>query len=107
MHSAHADLLSLLVLLAGSFLMPIVSKHIFVPSAVLLIGYGLLVGPNSLNLLADGQVVGFLYELGFIVLMFLAGMEIDFNGMRARGRRWASGRAPWACRPRRCWRGSG
>ncbi|MBW1809701.1 MAG: cation:proton antiporter [Deltaproteobacteria bacterium] len=87
MHSAHADLLALLVLLAGSFLMPIVSKYIFVPSAVLLIGYGLLVGPNSLNLLADGQVVGFLYELGFIVLMFLAGMEIDFNGMRARGRR--------------------
>jgi Kef-type K+ transport system membrane component KefB len=71
----------------GSFVMPVLSAKVRVPSAVLLIGYGLVVGPHALNLVPDSQVVGFLYEIGFIVLMFLAGMEIDFNGIRRRGPR--------------------
>ncbi len=86
MHGLHADLVSLLVLLLGSFLMPVLSARIHLPSAVLLIGYGLLVGPYLLDWVPDHQVVGFLYEVGFIVLMFLAGMEIDFNGLRNRGK---------------------
>ena len=86
MHGLHADLLSLLLLLLGSFLMPLLSARIHVPAAVLLIGYGLLVGPQLLGWVPDHEVVGFLYEVGFIVLMFLAGMEIDFNGLRRRGK---------------------
>lgn len=86
MHGLHADLLSLLLLLLGSFLMPVLSVRIHVPAAVLLIGYGLLAGPHLLGWVTDREVVGFLYEVGFIVLMFLAGMEIDFNGLRKRGR---------------------
>jgi Kef-type K+ transport system membrane component KefB len=86
MHGLHADLLSLLLLLLGSFLMPLLSARIHVPAAVLLIGYGLLVGPQLLDWVPDHEVVGFLYEVGFIVLMFLAGMEIDFNGLRRRGK---------------------
>jgi Kef-type K+ transport system membrane component KefB len=86
MHGLHADLLSLLLLLLGSFLMPLLSARIHVPAAVLLIGYGLLVGPQLLDWVPDHEVVGFLYEVGFIVLMFLAGMEIDFNGLRKRGK---------------------
>ena len=87
MHGAHGDLLALLWLVAGSFVMPVISARIHVPSAVLLIGYGLVMGPHVLNLVPESQVVDFLYEIGFIVLMFLAGMEIDFNGIRSRGRR--------------------
>lgn len=86
MHGLHADLLSLLVILLGSFLMPVLSARIHVPAAVLLIGYGLLVGPHLFEWVPDHEVVGFLYEVGFIVLMFLAGMEIDFNGLRKRGK---------------------
>jgi len=85
MHGSHADLLALLLLTAGSFLMPLVSSRIHVPSAVLLIGYGIVMGPDGLKLIQDGGVVRFLYEVGFIVLMFLAGMEIDFNRIRQRG----------------------
>jgi len=91
MHGPHADLLALLLLTAGSFLMPLLSSRIHVPSAVLLIGYGIVMGPAALDLVHDGQVVGFLYEIGFIVLMFLAGMEIDFNGIRKRGGRALAG----------------
>ncbi len=83
----HTELTALLVLLAGSLLMPILSGRLRIPSAVLLIGFGLGVGPHGLGLIGGSAVVGFMAEVGFIVLMFLAGMEIDFNGLRQRGPR--------------------
>ena len=87
MHGAFSDLLTIFLLMTGSLVMPFLAGYVRVPSAVLLIGYGLAVGPHALGLLGDNQVVAFLYEFGFIVLMFLAGMEIDFNGIRSRGPR--------------------
>lgn len=86
MHDAQVDLIALLVLLAGSFLMPVLSGRIHIPAAVLLIGFGILVGPQILDLVPGGEVALFLYEVGFIILMFLAGLEIDFNQIRSRGR---------------------
>ena len=87
MHQDHTSLVALLVLLLGSFLMPVLSARVRVPSAVLLIAFGVGVGPSGAALVHDDRVVAFLYELGFIVLMFLAGMEIDFNAIRRRGLR--------------------
>ena len=86
MHGFSADLLMLLVLLGGAFLGPILSSRLRMPSAILLIGFGLLVGPHLLGWVQDTTVVAFLSEVGFILLMFLAGLEIDFNGIRQRGR---------------------
>jgi Kef-type K+ transport system membrane component KefB len=45
-----------------------------------------LVGPQALSWIQTTEVVPFLYEVGFIILMFLAGLEIDFNEIRSRGR---------------------
>jgi len=87
LHGAHHDLVALLVLVAGSLLMPLLSGRLRLPSAALLIGYGVAVGPHALGWIHDAQVVGFLSELGFIILMFLAGLEIDFNAVRQRGKR--------------------
>jgi Kef-type K+ transport system membrane component KefB len=42
-------------------------------------------GPHALEIRTNPATIEFLYELGFIVLMFLAGMEIDFNSLRQRG----------------------
>ncbi len=86
MHGFSADLLMLLVLLGGAFIGPILSSRLRMPSAILLIGVGLLVGPHLLGWVQDTTVVAFLSEVGFILLMFLAGLEIDFNGIRRRGR---------------------
>lgn len=86
MHGFPADLLMLLVLLGGAFLVPILSSRLRMPSAILLIAFGLLVGPHLLGWVQDTTVVAFLSEVGFILLMFLAGLEIDFNGIRQRGR---------------------
>jgi Kef-type K+ transport system membrane component KefB len=86
MHGSHVDLVALLILAAGSFLMPVLSGRIHIPSAVLLIVFGVLVGPQVLGWIQTTEVVPFLYEVGFIILMFLAGLEIDFNEIRSRGR---------------------
>ena len=86
MHGPPAILLTLLVLLTGSLLMPLLSGRLRVPSPVLLILFGVVVGPHAFDWVHEGEVVEFLYEVGFIVLMFLAGLEIDVNGLRRRGR---------------------
>lgn len=87
MHGDHHALSSLLVLVAGSVLMPIIAGRLRLPSAILLILYGFLVGPHLGHLIAVDELVAFLAELGFMVLMFLAGLEIDFNGIRQKGAR--------------------
>jgi Kef-type K+ transport system membrane component KefB len=87
MHGGAHDLISLLVLLVGSVLMPIVAGRVHVPSAILLIVYGFLVGPSVGRLVAADGVVPFLAQVGLMVLMFLAGLEIDFNRIRERGPR--------------------
>jgi len=95
MHGAQADILGFLWLLTGCLLAPLLAARLRLPSAVLLIAWGLVVGPAGLGLVADDRVVQFLYEVAFLLLMFLAGMEIDFNGLRARGLRnlWRMGAA--------------
>lgn len=87
MHGIHDELLMLLVLVSGSLVVPLLAGQLRLPSSVLLIAYGLAVGPHGLGWLRDMATVGFLYEVGFIMLMFLAGMEIDFNNIRQRGRK--------------------
>ena len=86
MHDSHHELLAFLVLILGSVLMPIIAGRIRVPSAILLIIYGVIVGPHVSHLVEDDVVIAFLAEVGFMILMFLAGLEIDFNRIRQMGR---------------------
>lgn len=85
MHGHHTAILELLVLVAASFVAPLLSGLVHVPSSVLLILLGIVVGPHALGLVDQHEVPLFLAEVGFIVLMFLAGLEIDFNQIRQRG----------------------
>ncbi len=85
--AGYSELMDLLLMLAGASIMPFVSASLHVPSAVLLILFGLLVGPHGAGLLHHGQVGGFLSEIGFLILMFLAGLEIDFNEIKRKGLR--------------------
>lgn len=66
---------------------PLVAPRLRMPTAVLLIGLGLAIGPVGAELVKEGPIVGFLSELGFMILMFIAGMEIDFNELRKAGAR--------------------
>jgi Kef-type K+ transport system membrane component KefB len=85
----HLDVALLLVWLSlGALLAPLLAPRLGVPEAVLQIGYGILLAgfaivqphgdaASSLHLLA---------ELGFILLMFGAGLEIDFDAIERGGR---------------------
>ncbi len=80
----HATILVLLLL---SVIGPVLAVRLRLPTAVVLILSGVATGPAGLGLLADGGPVTLLSELGFLVLMFVAGMEIDFESLRGAGRR--------------------
>jgi Kef-type K+ transport system membrane component KefB len=75
------------VLLLLSVIGPVLAVRLRLPAAVLLIVAGIACGPAGLGWLGDTPPVALLSELGFLVLMFVAGMEIDFESMRGAGRR--------------------
>jgi Kef-type K+ transport system membrane component KefB len=75
----------------GAFLLPLIARQIRVPAVVLEILYGLLIGPAALGIIGSETVAeGFLLvlaELGLLLLMFLAGFEIDFAKLEREGAR--------------------
>ncbi len=80
-----AALLFLLVL--GSALSPLVAPRLGVPEAVLQIGYGIAIGVLGFGHTGPSEeVMHLLAELGFILLMFGAGLEIDFDAVERGGR---------------------
>jgi len=80
-----AEALSLVVFYSGAFLMPMVAARIHVPAAVAEILFGLAIG--AAGVVHESGATEFLAELGFIYLMFLVGMEIDFNRVEREGRK--------------------
>ena len=79
-----AEALSLVIFYLGAFIMPMVASRVHVPAAVAEILYGLAIG--ALGLVHEGGATHFLAELGFVYLMFLVGMEIDFNRVEREGK---------------------
>jgi Kef-type K+ transport system membrane component KefB len=76
---------ALLVLLAASILGPMLAVRLRLPSAVVLILFGVLLGPAGLSIVSDLPSIKFVSQFGFLVLMFMAGLEIDFHSLRAAG----------------------
>lgn len=66
----------MLVTLAAA-LLPGLSRLVRLPGIVLEILFGVLIGKSFLDLGFSGQWLPFLAQLGFLILMFQAGMEID------------------------------
>lgn len=83
---SHEDLLALALLLAVSVAGPLAAVRLRIPAAVVLILLGMGLGPVGLSALQETPAVTFLSELGFLLLMFMAGMELDFESIRAAGR---------------------
>jgi Kef-type K+ transport system membrane component KefB len=55
-----------------------------IPSSVVEIGAGILIGPAVLDWVSDDKVVNVFAKLGVALLLFLAGLEIDFAKLRGR-----------------------
>lgn len=77
----HGALL-LMAVAFGAFVMPFISRRFMLPTAVGEIAYGLVLGMVFSWQPADAELVRFLGELGFIVLMYLAGLEINFEKIK-------------------------
>ena len=66
-----------------------------VPEAVLLLAFGVVIGPHVLGLATTGEAVEAFRELGLGMLFLLAGYEIEIKELTGRGGRRAL--ATWVC----------
>jgi Kef-type K+ transport system membrane component KefB len=55
-----------------------------IPSSVVEIAAGIVIGPALLNWVTDDQVLSTFSQLGVALLLFLAGLELDFAKLRGR-----------------------
>lgn len=71
--------LSLMIIATAAVLLPNIGHLLRLPPVVAEILFGVLIGKSFLNLVFTGEWLPFLANLGFLMLMFLAGTEIDFS----------------------------
>ncbi|HSF87385.1 MAG TPA: cation:proton antiporter [Acidimicrobiia bacterium] len=80
---------TLIIIGAAAFFLPLIARSVGLPAVVLEILFGLLIGPEVLGIVARGtadfEFIEFLAELGLLLLMFLAGFEIDFERLERQG----------------------
>ncbi|MGG3914620.1 monovalent cation:proton antiporter family protein [Rossellomorea vietnamensis] len=78
----HASVASLVIVIMVAFLTPILLhkfKLNFIPVVIAEIIMGLVIGKSGFNLVQQDMWLETLSTLGFIFLMFLSGLEIDFT----------------------------
>jgi Kef-type K+ transport system membrane component KefB len=78
----NLEALLLLGICAGAFIMPFICRRLALPSPVGEIIYGLCLGLFFKEAFHQTTIITFLGELGFIMLMYLAGLEINFEKIK-------------------------
>ncbi len=80
---SEQEALFLFLMALGAFFMPFLSKRLMLPAAVGEIIYGIIIA--SLIPYGESQLVMVEYfsTLGFLILMYLAGLELDFERFKA------------------------
>lgn len=82
----------LLIVLGLAFFIPfLLSRFQRLPVVVGEIVFGVIVGPSLLGWVTDGPILSFMSDIGLAFLMFLAGMEIEFDLIFGRGKRKKNG----------------
>src|SRR5699024_2109916 len=79
------EFVSLVVVVLAAFLTPILVNRLritFLPVVVAEILMGIIIGHSFLNLVERDAMLNILSTLGFIFLMFLSGLEIDFKAFK-------------------------
>ena len=81
------EALFLFLMAIGAFFMPFISKRLLLPAPVGEIIYGIVIA--SLIPYGESQLemVDYFSSLGFLILMYLAGLEINFEKFRALSRK--------------------
>ena len=74
---------------------PALSRRLRLPAAVGLLFAGLVIGPHGLDVLGEHRpIVDFLAEIGKLMLMFMAGLEVDLALFKGGQRQGADLRRP-------------
>lgn len=76
---------SLVLLSLGAFAIPLVCRPLRLPAAVGEIMFGMVVGPHLLGWVATSDFIHLLGHLGFFLLMFIAGFELNFRKLEQGG----------------------
>jgi len=72
-----------IIALAAIFVMPPLSRRLRLPAVVGLLFAGILLGPHVLDIFGkERPIVDFMSELGKLLLMFYAGLEVDLTLFR-------------------------
>ncbi|WP_054949072.1 cation:proton antiporter domain-containing protein [Numidum massiliense] len=85
----HVSLTSLMIVVSVSFVVPIVINRLkwtFMPVVVAEILAGILIGKTGFNIVQQDATLQLLSTLGLIYLLFLSGLEVDFDSFRSRGK---------------------
>lgn len=69
----------LLLVFAAVAIVPALSRRLGIPVIVAEILVGILVGASWLDLVPENALVSFFSDFGLVYIMFLAGLEIDFD----------------------------
>ncbi len=73
------NLLSIILISVGILFIPFISRLFKVPVAVGEILYGIIIGNSFLKLVEPSQWLNFLASFGFLLLMFVAGLEVKLK----------------------------
>ena len=85
----HTSLTSLMIVVAIAFVIPILLHQLrlkALPVVVAEILAGLIIGRSGFNIIEDNAWLELLSLFGFIYLMFLSGMEIDFSSFKRKAK---------------------
>jgi Kef-type K+ transport system membrane component KefB/Trk K+ transport system NAD-binding subunit len=83
----HTTFLPLLLITGLAFAVPLLAarlRRFSVPIVVLEILAGIIIGRSGFDWIEPSETLSFLGEFGFAYLMFLSGLEIDFNLLSTR-----------------------
>jgi Kef-type K+ transport system membrane component KefB len=85
---SQETLISLLLITVLAAAVPLVAARLQrfrIPLVVGEIVVGIIIGKSGFNLITENPILQFLAWFGFIFLMFLSGLELDFGLLRASG----------------------
>ncbi|MEW9053643.1 MAG: monovalent cation:proton antiporter family protein [Neobacillus sp.] len=86
----HASVISLLIVVTVAFVTPLILHRLklnYIPVVVAEIIMGLVIGKSGFNIVHEDMWLSTLSTLGFIFLMFLSGLEIDFTAFSSSKKR--------------------
>ncbi len=82
MHSETNFLINLVIILIAGGIGAGIAKYFKQPRILGQIIGGVIIGPSVLSLVSQSSFITNLAELGVILLMFLAGLETDFEELK-------------------------